>query len=140
MAYLCAGSVQPGTCSLGRAGRFQQGLLEAELGGPVKRGHPPQGPAPGGLGHSGEPEHAPGTNPRGRGVRPSRRPGQQRGAKLTAPTAKASGEQSRCRSPGGPPKVAALLPPCSGPGSAVCSQASSITPLGPAFSTVKRGR
>ena len=93
-----------------------KGYWRLSLEGPLNGGTPPQGPAPGGLGHAGEPEHAPGTNPRGRGVRPSRRPGQQRGAKLTAPTAKASGEQSRCRSPGGPPKAAALLPTCSVPG------------------------
>lgn len=50
MAYLCAGSVQPGAWSLGGLVDAQQRLLEAELGGPIKWGHPQQCPAPRGTG------------------------------------------------------------------------------------------
>lgn len=111
-----------------------KGYWRLSLEGPLNGGTPSSALPPGGLGHAGEPERAPGTKPKGCVVRRIRRPAQQRRAERAAATGahcegvrRAEGlrEPRRPTSAGSGPG-----PPCSCPGSAVCAQASSVTPLG----------
>ena len=83
-------------------------------------------------------------NPRGFVVRRIRWAAQQRGAKRTAATGahcegvRRAEELREPRRPTSPRQRPRPLP-APARGSAVCSQASSVTPLGPVFSAVKRG-
>lgn len=122
------------------AGNSSKGCWRLSLEGPLNAGTPSRALPPGGLGHAGKPEHAPGTKPKG--MR-----GEARQAAGAAERSQAHGAHCEgvrraeaLREPRRPPQGRGPAPSLLRPrGSAACSQVSSITPLGPAFSAVKRG-